>query len=363
MRILYIIDTLNRGGKERRHVELLRRISPNKSIEIKLVILSQEIEYREIYHLPIDIQTIAKKEGLDFSIFGKIWDITRQYKPHIIHTWGAEQAVYTVLTAFFSRTELINGMVVDAPASIPRFGKIWRYKMMTFPFSRYIIANSYAGFRAYGLSPKKGKVIYNGYDMARETTDQSAAELKQYYGIGNEKTVGMVANISTLKDYATYIKAAQIVLAQNANVKFFCVGADKGLKRDIETLISNEYRNNIVFTGKLDAVEPMIKLFDVCVLATFTEGISNAIMEYMAAGRPEVATDGGGTNELIIDNQTGYLVPPRDAQAMAQKIDYLLNHPDVAQQMGKAGRQRIEKQFSIDRMADDYYRLYRTITS
>ena len=363
MRILYIIDTLNRGGKERRLVELLKRISLNNTIKIKLVLLSQEIEYREVYQLPIEIQTLAKKEGLDFSIFGKIWDITRQYNPHIIHTWGAEQAVYTVLTAFFTRAALINGMVVDAPASIPRFGKVWRYKLMTFPFSKYIIANSYAGFRAYGLNRQKGKVIYNGYDMARLNTERSAAELKQYYGVGGEKTVGMVANISALKDYATYVKAAQIVLAHNPNVKFFCVGSDKGFQRDIESLISEKYRNNIVFTGKLDAVESVIKMFDICVLATFTEGISNAIMEYMAAGRAVVATDGGGTNELIIDNQTGYLVPPGDEQLMAHKIRYLLDHPEVAERMGQTGRQRIEEQFSIDRMADDYYRLYRTITS
>lgn len=304
---------------------------------------------------------IEKKEGLDLSVFIKLLKISKQFNPDIIHTWGPEQALYSIIPVALTNSILVNSMVVDAPADIPLFGKLWRYKALTFPISKYIIANSYAGFHSYNLKPKKGRVIYNGYDMSRQHEISNINTIKRKFGLNKYKTVGMVANISRYKDYITYIRAAQIVLEEDKNIKFLCVGQDKGFKSIVAKEILPQYRKNIIFTGMIEQVESMINCFDVCVLSTYTEGISNSIMEYMAGEKPVIASDSGGTNELILNNETGFLVPVKDFKTMAEKILFLLKNQHIARQMGVAGRKRIENMFSMKQMTKAYCDLYASI--
>ena len=94
------------------------------------------------------------------------------------------------------------------------------------------------------------------------------------------------------------------------------------------------------------------------VLATFTEGVPNFIMECMALGKPVVVSDGGGSGELVLDGKTGFLVAPQDPLALAEKMEFLLDNPDIACSMGRAGRERIEKHFSLGRMVDQTLELY-----
>src|SRR5262249_41091338 len=114
----------------------------------------------------------------------------------------------------------------------------------------------------------------------------------------------------------------------------------------------------IKFLGKRKNVEEIVETFDIGVLSTFTEGISNSIMEYMALRKPVVATDGGGTRELVVDGETGFLVPPGNPDALAAKIEYLLDHPDIAKGMGEAGEVRLRREFSITRMVERTAKLY-----
>ena len=114
-------------------------------------------------------------------------------------------------------------------------------------------------------------------------------------------------------------------------------------------------------------IESVVQIFDVGVLSTNTkvhgEGVSNAIMEYMALGKPVVATNGGGTPEILLDGETGYLVAPFTPIVMAEKIQYLLSHPEVANHMGTIGKQRIRSQFSLSGMAESYIELYHRLTA
>ncbi|MCF6296596.1 MAG: glycosyltransferase [Flavobacteriaceae bacterium] len=97
------------------------------------------------------------------------------------------------------------------------------------------------------------------------------------------------------------------------------------------------------------------------ILATFTEGISNAIIEYMVFEKPVIASDGGGTNELVIDGNNGFLVEQQNIEQLVEKIEYLLENPKIASEMGKKGRIRIEKHFSIDTMIKQTVKLYEKI--
>ena len=101
---------------------------------------------------------------------------------------------------------------------------------------------------------------------------------------------------------------------------------------------------------------------DICILSTFTEGISNSILEYMALGKPVIATRGGGTSEIVIDNKTGFLISPSNPEELTDKIEKLLNNIDLREQMGMAGKERVKKIFSSEIMVSKYVDFYKTIT-
>jgi glycosyltransferase involved in cell wall biosynthesis len=108
-------------------------------------------------------------------------------------------------------------------------------------------------------------------------------------------------------------------------------------------------------------VESIINCFDVAVLATFEEGISNSIIEYMALQKPVIATNGGGTCELVKDGITGYLVREGDIYELAEKIEFLLNHPDVGLKMGAEGKMRIIEEFNFEKMVHGFKDEYEEI--
>jgi glycosyltransferase involved in cell wall biosynthesis len=165
----------------------------------------------------------------------------------------------------------------------------------------------------------------------------------------------MVAEFSSYKDYPTFIQVAHEISRKRKNVVFVAVGDGVNLEASKKIAAGSE---SIKFLGKRKNVEEIVDSFDIGVLSTFTEGISNSIMEYMALKKPVVATDGGGTQELVVDGETGFLVPPENPGILAAKIDYLLDHPVIARRMGEAGEAKLRREFSITRMLEETVNLY-----
>ena len=107
----------------------------------------------------------------------------------------------------------------------------------------------------------------------------------------------------------------------------------------------------------------MINVFDIGVLSTYSEGISNSIMEYMALSKPVVATDGGGTRELIEDNKSGFLVEQKNADQMAKYLETLINDSDIRNEMGLRGKQIIKEKFNYKKMCDSFYNTFKKYSS
>ena len=116
----------------------------------------------------------------------------------------------------------------------------------------------------------------------------------------------------------------------------------------------------IIFIDKIKDIESLINIFDIGVLSTFTEGISNSVMEYMALSKPVVATEGGGTSE-IVTSESGFLVPQKSPLELADKLEILINSPEKRQIMGEKGREVIENKFNFNKMCmsfDDIFKEY-----
>lgn len=207
---------------------------------------------------------------------------------------------------------------------------------------------------------KRLSVIYNGLNISRYlNVSNDKIKIKTKLGITpQDKVVSMIAGIRRIKGHEYFIKAAHIILKEMPNVKFLLVGHDNQeinysleLKRLIEKLGISQ---NMLFLGHRDDIPKILSITDISVLSSLSEGFSNTIIESMAAGVPVVATNVGGNPESIVHGVTGFLVPPKNTNALASAILKLLKDKNLAKKMGEAARKRAKDLFSLNKMIDNY---------
>ena len=357
MKILFFIDILMSGGKERRLTELMKALKQSPDCDFELAVMSNEIHYREVLDLNIPIHYLIRKSKKDVSVTIKLYKLCKEYKPDIIHCWDSMTAVYSFPVCRILNIKLINGMITNAPEKISMTDKKWIRSRLTFPFSDTIIGNSKAGLVAYRAPERKSYFIHNGFDFKRIENIISNQIIRQQLNITSRYIIGMVASFSTAKDYKTFFEAAHIILDKRKDVTFIAIGSNTE-SSDSKNHVRNEYSGYFRLLGKRSGIESYVNTFDIGVLSTFGEGISNSILEYMALGKPVVATMGGGTVELVLDNETGFLVRRSDSAELARKIELLLDNAQLRQKMGLAGKERIQNFFNIDNMMKKYIEIY-----
>ncbi|MDD4361939.1 MAG: glycosyltransferase [Bacteroidales bacterium] len=345
---------------ERQLVELLSGLVKTESVNVELVLLSEEVHYSKLYDLNIPVYHVHRRCKKDPSVFWRLYRLFKDTKPNIIHVWESMNAVYALPGSFFLGIPYVNGMIRSAPDNLD-FKNLIRARC-TFWFSRKVISNSLAGLKAYKVRDDKAVCIYNGFDFGRMKNVEDSELLRAKLGLSADLVIGMVATFSENKDHRTIISAAHSILRLRNDVTFVFVGDGLTLN-DCKRMIDERFRNKIRFLGRRNDIESLVNIFDIGVLSTYTEGISNSIMEYMAFEKPVVATDGGGTAELVTDKETGFLVKTQDPQDMVNKIMLLAEDKDLRIAMGKAGRRRLEKKFDYKSMIDNYISLYTSIAS
>ena len=361
MKILLLIDSLVSGGRERRLIELIKGFRDYPDVHLHLVVFSDNIHYQEVFQLGLPVKILERVPKRNPLVFYRLFKLCRKWKPDLIHSWGTMSAIWAIPSSLFLNIKLINGNVTDAPPNMGFFHKELFRAKLSFPFSAVVVGNSKAGLSAYKVPLKKRICIYNGFDDNRISDLQDKSEIKERFNIKPSKIVGMVGGFFDRKDYDTYVRSALIVLKQRTDVTFIAVGDGPNLTKCKE-MIPSEHASRFIFTGVQTDVESIINVFDIGVLATNAEvhgeGISNAILEYMALEKPVVATIGGGTDEIVVDIITGMLIPPGSTSTMAKYLIQLLDDSEKAKKMGQAGRSRVLDFFSLDKMTKSYIELY-----
>jgi glycosyltransferase involved in cell wall biosynthesis len=365
-RILFFIGSLKGGGKERRLVELLTYLTGKGYYELMVVVTEPVVHYAAFHKLNIIYQVIKKRKSCDVTVFYKFYTICRQFKPHLIHTWGRMQTFYALPAVISRRIPLVNGQITSAP---PNAGK-WSFKKIidriNFKCSAVILSNSQAGIAAYKPPRRKIKIIYNGINCNRFENLPAVEQVRSKYGIVTPFAVVMVATFSNNKDYPLFFSIAEQVTRKRDDITFIAVGdhcEDGSVVIRFKELFSHNAR--IILTGRISDVEALISSCNIGVLFSNTavhgEGISNAIMEYMGLGKPVIANDAGGTKEIVHHNENGYLVTQPSETEIATLITTLIDNREKCAAFGKAGRQIIEESFSLERMGVAFEEMYQEI--
>ena len=241
------------------------------------------------------------------------------------------------------------------------FGR-WHREMekLNARFADLVVANADAVrdvcIREEGVKPENCIVVRNGLDLP--LFDELAAQPLQA-PLPEGPLVAVIGNLWPVKGHRTLVEAVALLPAHLRHFVFVCAG--EGPEREFlaSRIAALGLAGRVVLLGhRLDIPALLMRAQAAC-LCSSAEGLSNALMEAMAARLPIVATDVGGNPELVREGENGFLVPPGDAQALAAKLSELLGSLENARAMGLRGRARVEAELSMERMAEGHGALYR----
>jgi len=270
-----------------------------------------------------------------------------------------------VLGKLCKREVILGALRSMYPSEINRRWVLWLDRLF-FGLSTGYVSNSQAAIDflvAHGFDRRKFWLIHNGIDLNefRPSPDTGQTNPRQRLGISlNALVVTCVANLRPPKGHFYLIEAISQTQWKQLNLKLLLVG-DGPLREDLEAFARKYHISEaIAFLGAVDrrTVLDVLRITDIFVLPSLNEGLPTAVLEAMAAGCPVVATAVGGMPELVVHNETGLLIPPRDPVALAKALPLLAENEETRKRMGTASKKRVQQFFSIDRMVQEYESLY-----
>ncbi len=217
-----------------------------------------------------------------------------------------------------------------------------------------VLVNSAAAERElldrFGVPANKVVSVGTGVDLRRIADARVGEGLAGELGIAGRTVVGIVAKLSPVKGHEHFLRAAAGIAKARDDVAFLVVG--DGPRKEMLTEMAKELEieDAVVFAGARDDVPSLLKLMDVFVLSSLSEGSPNAVLEAMAAGLPVIATDVGGLPDIVIDGESGILVPPGDSEALEKAIMELLKDPERAAAMGRVGLANAADKHDIEKV-------------
>jgi L-malate glycosyltransferase len=369
-RVLHLITSFEVGGTERQAVELLKRIDLRR-FDVSLAALRLEGPlYQEVAPIfprvpQFPLTSFYNANAAKQLMRLRDWMIRKQVE--ILHAHDFYAGLLGAAAARLARVRVIacQRHMRLSDRRVHEWGT-----RLTHRLAHRVLVNSEAirdHLLAGGhIAPEKIVVIRNGLSAAVERAvldsdgraKRRAALLRELNLDEGAKLIGLVARLQPVKGHRYFIEAAGRIAAVEPKAHFLLVG-DGALRGEIEEQAARAGVNDRVhLLGARNDAALIAAGFDVAVSASLSEGLSNAVMEAMAAGAPVVATAVGGTTELVIDDATGFLAPPADADALARRILDALRDPEWSARMAVQGRRRIFGLFSMRRMVESVEQLY-----
>ena len=368
MHVLYSFDV---GGLENGVVNLINHMPPERFRHVVVALAQCAPDFcQRVQRADVEFISLHKLPGHGIKLYPRFYRLCRQLRPAIVHTRNLAALEFTVpagLAGVPARVHGEHGWDSSDPGGTQRKYQLLRRAYSPF-VNRYVALSgqieSYLTERV-GIAASRVERICNGVDTLRfqpASTRQAVAGSPFYES--DVVVVGTVGRLQTVKDQLNLVRAVAIARAQGeAGARLRLVIAGDGPQRaEVEAEVAASGIGDITWlAGARSDVPEVMRALDIFALPSQAEGISNTILEAMASGLPVAATDVGGNAELVAAGETGALVPAQDPHAMAQALLRYTADAALRQSHGTAGRQRVERSFSIDNMVERYTRLYQSL--
>jgi sugar transferase (PEP-CTERM/EpsH1 system associated) len=367
--ILHLVHRFAIGGLENGIVNLINFLPPER-YRHAIVSLTDYTDFRQrIRRADVPVLALHKSEGHDLGVYWRFWRILLKLRPTILHTRNLPTLEFAVLAALARVRGRVHGEhgrdVYDIDGLSAKYRMLRR---LAKPFvHQYItVSDELAHWLTTTIGIPSSQVlhIYNGVEVQRFTPRIGGRGSLGPPGFAtpNSFIIGTVGRMQTVKNQVLLVRAFLRLLSLEATlrerVRLVVVG-DGPLREECLRILHEGGAANLAWLpGEREDIPDLLRSFDVFVLPSLAEGISNTILEAMASGVAVVATCVGGNAELVLEEKTGTLVPPEDVDAMARVLATYVDNPEQARIHGSVGRARIVSQFSMQTMIEKYGAVY-----
>lgn len=370
---LQVIGSFHQGGSERQAVQLTRLLLKGGRCNVFVTTLEREgVLLEEIERFGLnEVAEFRLNSFYDLHTARQVWRFARYLRKHeidVVHTHDFYTNVFGMAAAGLARVPV---RIASRRESAVRPENQRLVERFAYRAAHAVVANCEDVRQQLireGVPAQKVRTIYNGLDLARvQPAEAERKEILAGLNLPEARFVTIMANMrahiwnpepACYKDHPTFLRAAKRVHESVPDAAFIIAGEGELREATEELARSLGIADRTFFIGRCQDVGSVLSISDVCVLSSRSEGFSNAILEYMAAARPVVATDVGGAREAIVHGDTGYLVPAGDHDQMAEHIISLLSDPENASSMGESGRRRVNEKFSSLKQLQNVESLY-----
>jgi sugar transferase (PEP-CTERM/EpsH1 system associated) len=363
--VMYRFDT---GGLENGVVNLINHM-PESAYRHAVISLTTITDFKDrIKRKDVEFYALDKKPGHVLWIYPQLYRLFRQIRPAIVHTRNLAALEVTIPAWCAGVKVRIHGEHGRDVGDFDGTNKKYQWIRRVYsPFVKHYLALSkdLAQYLTHtiGISIKRVAQIYNGVDAVKFYPASSRLPISDCpFNEDGLWLIGTAGRMQTVKDQTNlaraFVEALKIAPELTTKLRLVMVGEGPLRKDSIAILQAAGIQHLAWLPGERTDVADVMRGLDCFVLPSLGEGISNTILEAMACGLPVIATAVGGNVELVVEGQSGTLVPAASPSAMANAIVRLAQHPEITRKMGQHGRQIVENNYSMEAMVGNYQRLY-----
>lgn len=361
IKLLVVTDEMEVGGTQRQIAALLTGIDRRRFEPVLLYFRNHSPLVDEIAASGVKTIHIAKRSRIDFPFLWRLTSLLRREDFDVIHCFSFTGELWGGLAHALAG----HGRLISSIRGVYEWYRPaqWSIKRWVTRRSYRVIANSMAG-AAYAkekIGPGangKIEVIYNGIDAPGVLTESQRRALRRALHVPDGTIIGLfVGRLVDHKNLPSLVRAASLLEAEGANLTILIAG-DGPEQAALTTMIREHGCRNVRLLGQRSDIAHLLQTSDFLILPSFREGLSNAILEAMIAGKPVVASRVGGNVELVQHERTGLLYPGDDHVALARAISSLAASSDLRSRLGNAGRQLALECYSRNEMTRHMESLY-----
>ena len=362
---MQLVLSLSPGGTERLVIELCRRLA--NDVDTVVCCLDEPGEWSsEVSKLNIPVVSLARQPGFHPSLSVRLGDALKAHKIDVVHCHHYSPYVYGVLAAVLHPSVRVvfteHGRLHGVGISTKR--RLINPVLSRWPARIYAVSAALKqDMVAEGFPERSIEVLYNGIELGPRPRPADRAAMRASLGLpADALVIGSVGRLDPVKNLGALLEARAILQPRFPGARIVIAGDGPERQALIDRAHALGLGDIAHLTGYRTDVRAVMAAFDIYVNCSTYEGVSLTILEAMAAGLPVVATAVGGNPEVVVDQETGLLIDQRP-QTVASAIATLASNPARRHAMGEAGRWRVKRHFTIERMVHDYavaYQVRRT---